>query len=84
MDTLKIAKPFVDGIGSSIEQERLVSAILRLGSTLGLATVAEGIENESQRDRLRRLNCRYGQGFFFSPALPADEVEAVLRRTLVA
>jgi diguanylate cyclase (GGDEF)-like protein/PAS domain S-box-containing protein len=84
VDTLKIAKPFVDGIGSSIEQERLVSAILRLGSTLGHDTVAEGIEEESQRDRLRTLNCRYGQGFFFSPPLPADELELALRRQAVA
>jgi diguanylate cyclase (GGDEF)-like protein/PAS domain S-box-containing protein len=84
VDMLKIAKPFVDELGSSPDQERLVSAILRLGATLGLDTVAEGIENEAQRDRLRALRCRYGQGFFFSPALPADEVEAVLRRTLVA
>ena len=84
VDTLKIAKPFVDGIASSDEQERLASAILRLGSTLGLDTVAEGIEQEAQRDRLRSLRCRYGQGFFFSPPLPADEVEPALRRALVA
>jgi EAL domain-containing protein (putative c-di-GMP-specific phosphodiesterase class I) len=84
VDTLKIAKPFVDGIASSDEQERLASAILRLGTTLGLDTVAEGIEQEAQRDRLRALRCRYGQGFFFSPPLPADEVEPALRRALVA
>ena len=54
VDTLKIAKAFVDEIGSSREQDRLVAAILRLGATMGLDTVAEGIELEQQRDRLAR------------------------------
>jgi len=84
VDILKIAKPFVDEISSSAEQERLASAIVRLGSTLGLDTVAEGIEKKSQRDRLRKLSCRYGQGNFFSPPLTSSDVESLLRRPMVA
>jgi diguanylate cyclase (GGDEF)-like protein/PAS domain S-box-containing protein len=84
VDMLKIAKPFVDQIGADPEQERLAEAILRLGGTLGLDTVAEGIEEAGQRERLRRLNCRYGQGFFFSPPLPVDQIDVLLRRPLVA
>jgi diguanylate cyclase (GGDEF)-like protein/PAS domain S-box-containing protein len=84
VDTLKIAKAFVEELGGGAEQERLATAILRLGATLGLTTVAEGIENASQRDLLRRVGCRYGQGFFFSEPLPAAELEPVLRRALVA
>jgi EAL domain-containing protein (putative c-di-GMP-specific phosphodiesterase class I) len=84
VDTLKIAKAFVDELGSSSEQERLVAAILRLSSTLGLETVAEGIENQAQRDRLRALECRYGQGYFFSRPVPAHELEPVLLRARVA
>jgi diguanylate cyclase (GGDEF)-like protein len=84
VDMLKIAKPFVDQIGMNEEQERLAEAILRLGATLGLDTVAEGIEHAEQYERLRRLRCGFGQGFYFSPALPADEVDMFLRRPLVA
>jgi EAL domain-containing protein (putative c-di-GMP-specific phosphodiesterase class I) len=84
VDILKIAKPFVDQIGSDEDQERLAEAILRLGATLGLDTVAEGIEDAAQRERLRRLRCRYGQGFFFSPPLPVGEIDIFLRRPLVA
>jgi diguanylate cyclase (GGDEF)-like protein/PAS domain S-box-containing protein len=84
VDVLKIAKPFVDRIGADAEQERLVDAILRLGRTLGLDTVAEGIEKPGQLERLRRLNCRYGQGYLFAPPLPFDEVDVFLRQTLVA
>jgi EAL domain-containing protein (putative c-di-GMP-specific phosphodiesterase class I) len=84
VDTLKIAKSFVDELGSSSEQERLVAAIVRLGSTFGLDTVAEGIEEESQRDRLRALGCRFGQGYFFSPPVAADELTPLLMRARVA
>jgi len=84
VDTLKIAKAFVDELGSSAEQERLVAAIIRLGSTLGLDTVAEGVEDESQRDRLRALTCRFGQGYFFSQPLAADELAPLLVRARVA
>jgi EAL domain-containing protein (putative c-di-GMP-specific phosphodiesterase class I) len=84
VDTLKIAQGFIEELGSSAEQERLVSAIIRLGATLGLETVAEGIEKESQRDLLRRLKCRYGQGFFFSRPVPADELGSLLLRARVA
>jgi diguanylate cyclase (GGDEF)-like protein/PAS domain S-box-containing protein len=84
VDELKIAKPFVDEIGAGAEQERLASAILRLGATLKLDTLAEGIETEAQRDLLRRLKCRYGQGFFFSRPRPASEVGPMLGRALVA
>jgi diguanylate cyclase (GGDEF)-like protein/PAS domain S-box-containing protein len=84
VDMLKIAKPFVEQIGTNVEQERLAEAILRLGSTLGLDTVAEGIEDIAQRERLKRLKCDFGQGFFFSPPLPALDVDTFLRRPLVA
>ena len=85
VDTVKIAKPFVEEIGFRPEQQRLADAILRLGATLGLDAVAEGIEEEAQRDVLRKLKCAYGQGYFFSRPLPASELDPVLRRrTLVA
>jgi diguanylate cyclase (GGDEF)-like protein/PAS domain S-box-containing protein len=84
VDTLKIAKPFVDELGTSPEQDRLVAAIVRLGATMGLETVAEGIEFEHQRNRLRALKCRYGQGFLFSRPVPAEELDPLLLSARVA
>ena len=84
VDTLKLAKEFVDELGTSPEQDRLVSAILRLGATMGLDTIAEGIELEQQRDRLRALKCRYGQGFLYSRPVPADQLDSVLVSARVA
>ncbi|MGH3136191.1 MAG: putative bifunctional diguanylate cyclase/phosphodiesterase [Gaiellaceae bacterium] len=84
VDTIKIARVFADDIGSSVEKSRLVAAILRLGATLGFETVAVGIDSESQRERLRALGCRYGQGYLFSHPVPAHELEATLERAQVA
>ena len=84
VDTLKIAKPFVDEIGARPDQRRLVEAILRLGATLRLETVAEGIEEAPQRDLLRKLRCGFGQGYLFSKPLPPDELDPVLHEALAA
>jgi EAL domain-containing protein (putative c-di-GMP-specific phosphodiesterase class I) len=84
VDTVKIAKPFVEEIGFRPEHQRLAEAILRLGATLGLDAFVEGIEEATQRDVLRKLRCRFGQGYFFSRPLPAEELDAVLRQALVA
>jgi diguanylate cyclase (GGDEF)-like protein/PAS domain S-box-containing protein len=84
VDTLKIAHAFVEELGASADQERLVAAILRLGGTLGFECIAEGVETHPQRDRLRALGCRYAQGFLFSKPLPADELGTLLLRARVA
>jgi diguanylate cyclase (GGDEF)-like protein/PAS domain S-box-containing protein len=78
VDALKIARPFVEELGTDGDQGRLVAAIVRLGATMGLETVAEGIELEAQRDRLRALKCRYGQGFLYSRPVPAEELDPLL------
>ena len=56
----------------------LASAIVALGETLRLDTVAEGIETEAQRGHLLQLGCELGQGFLFAPALPAEDFSRLL------
>jgi EAL domain-containing protein (putative c-di-GMP-specific phosphodiesterase class I) len=56
----------------------VVNAILRLGETLHLETVAEGIEEAGQVADLRAMGATFGQGHFFSRAVPADEISAML------
>jgi EAL domain-containing protein (putative c-di-GMP-specific phosphodiesterase class I) len=58
----------------------LVRATLEVVSSLHLSAVAEGVETAEQADTLRRLGCRYGQGYYFSPPVPADRIEGLLRR----
>ncbi|HVF74006.1 MAG TPA: EAL domain-containing protein [Acidimicrobiales bacterium] len=79
VDALKIDKSFVDGLGREAEDSAIVRAIVSLAKTLGLDTVAEGVETEAQRDELVALECTYAQGFLWSPAVPVAELELLLR-----
>ncbi len=83
VDVLKIDKTFIDGLalaeaeGDSGEVA-LARAIVALGDTLSLRTMAEGVEASPQWEQLRRLGCTIGQGHLFGRALPPDEVAAFL------
>ena len=77
-DILKIAKPFIDGLGrQSAEETALSRAIVDLGTVLELQTVAEGIELREQEVELQGLGCQLGQGFLFSRPLDAAALEAL-------
>jgi diguanylate cyclase (GGDEF)-like protein len=78
IESLKIPKPFVDKLVGGQADETFVDAILRLGDSLGLSTVAEGIEHPAQAERLRQLGCTLGQGYLFGRPAPADEIERLL------
>ena len=78
IESLKIPKPFVDKLVGEDLDEAFVDAILRLGDSLGLAAVAEGIEHPAQAERLRQMGCRFGQGYLFGRPVPAEEVERLL------
>ena len=71
VDTVKIAKPFIDGLSVSVEQASFVHAIVKLAQILGKHVVAEGIERPEQADMLTELGCDTGQGYYF--ARPLDE-----------
>jgi EAL domain-containing protein (putative c-di-GMP-specific phosphodiesterase class I) len=79
IESLKIPKPFVDKLVGPAPDQAFVDAILRLGDSLGLAAVAEGIEHPAQAERLRQLGCRFGQGYLFGRPAPAQEAERLVR-----
>jgi diguanylate cyclase (GGDEF)-like protein len=78
VDTLKLAKPFVDGLLRGAEEAVLTNAILRIADLLKLQVIAEGIEQQAQALELERLGCRFGQGFHFARPLDQFAVEALL------
>ena len=80
VDVLKIAQVFVDQIGTSTRATALVRAIIDLAHSLGLITVAEGVETEEQADRLRQMGCFLGQGWHFSRELTVPDATDELRR----
>jgi diguanylate cyclase (GGDEF)-like protein len=78
IDVLKIDKSFVAGLVEDDRTVELVRTIVNLGKSIGVGVIAEGVETAVQHDVLAGLGCPWGQGFLFSPALPADELEALL------
>src|SRR5690606_21810191 len=82
--SLKISRHFMTGLENGESEAALVRAIVSLAATLGLETIAEGVETEAQRQILRDLGCRVGQGWLFAPALDAEAATRMLRRPLAA
>jgi diguanylate cyclase (GGDEF)-like protein/PAS domain S-box-containing protein len=74
VDILKLAKPFVDAVGSDSREELLLASLVSLGTDLALTVVAEGVERLDQVEKLERLGCHLGQGFVFSPPRPLAEL----------
>jgi diguanylate cyclase (GGDEF)-like protein/PAS domain S-box-containing protein len=81
VDELKIDRSFVAGLLGSPEQAAVVVSIVRLGESLRLETIAEGIEQGAQRDELVALGAHLGQGFLFAEPLEADVVGRMMGRT---
>ena len=76
VDALKIAGEFVQVAEGDHRSAALAGAIVALGESLEIATVAEGIETKEHAERMRSLGCTYGQGYFFAKPIGAEEIEA--------
>jgi diguanylate cyclase (GGDEF)-like protein len=78
VDLLKVDRSFVEKIATDSYSAELVRTIVQLGNSLGLQTVAEGIEDTEQLGALRTIGCAFGQGFLFSKPLAATDITALL------
>jgi EAL domain-containing protein (putative c-di-GMP-specific phosphodiesterase class I) len=78
-DILKVDRAFTEQLKHEVAATPLSTAVFALGQTLGLQTVAEGVETEAQWARLKELGCELGQGYLISPPLDALGATAVLR-----
>ena len=75
IDTVKIDRSFVQDLTKNTSVDSIVIATLLLANRIGLRTVAEGVENEAQRQFLKEFGCKEFQGFLFSRPLPAEALE---------
>ena len=75
---LKVAGPFVEGIGTGSEDEILLAGIIGIAQSLRLSVAAEGIETAQQAARLKELGCDLAQGHYFYRALPGEEASRYL------
>ncbi len=78
IDILKIDKAFIDEVGHDGIEPALVRAIIALGGSLQLETIAEGVELQQQSRGLQELGCEMGQGFYFGKPARASEIDAML------
>jgi diguanylate cyclase (GGDEF)-like protein len=83
-DSLKVPKPFLDGVGDGGQATSLVRGIVELGRILGLTVVAEGVEQQRQWDCLEELSCDLVQGYYFARPQSAERIAALLRRHALA
>ncbi len=79
VDVLKIDQSFVQNLGPDSESFVLCQAMIQLAQSLGIATVAEGVETAQQLRLLRIMGCDEIQGFIASPAVPTSKAEGWLR-----
>ncbi|MCU1301552.1 MAG: response regulator receiver modulated diguanylate cyclase/phosphodiesterase with sensor(s) [Candidatus Sulfotelmatobacter sp.] len=77
LDTLKIDRSFISGIGNG-EDTEIARTILPMALNLHLDVVAEGVETIEQLVLLKKLHCKYGQGYYFSKPLSAEEAGSLL------
>jgi len=77
-DKIKIDRSFVRELTASANGAAIVRAIASLGASLGMETIAEGVETKEQLDIIRAEGCTDAQGFYFSPPRPVKELAELL------
>jgi diguanylate cyclase (GGDEF)-like protein/PAS domain S-box-containing protein len=80
IDILKIDKSFIDHLASSKRSLSIIKAITVLSHDLNYEVIAEGVENEAQKDILLSLNCNIAQGYYFYRPMPEVEFTALLQQ----
>jgi diguanylate cyclase (GGDEF)-like protein len=78
VDTLKIDRSFVNGLGQDAQDTAIVDSVVALAKTLQLSVTGEGVETRAQARHLKQLGCARGQGFLFARPLPPEEIERLL------
>ena len=78
-DELKVDRSFVGSMTERRECRKIVSAVVGLGQSLALGTIAEGVETEEQAEMLLALGCDMGQGWLFGRPVPAEQLFEVVQ-----
>ena len=79
IDTMKIDRAFVSGLGTDADDSAIVSALAAIARGLRMTVVAEGVETSEQLAALRRMGCQYAQGYRLARPLPAPEFADLVR-----
>ena len=74
LSEIKVDRSFVSGLPHSATKRVIVEAVIKLGSELGVRVVAEGVEQQTERDMLVQMGCKIAQGYLFSKPLSPDDL----------
>jgi diguanylate cyclase (GGDEF)-like protein/PAS domain S-box-containing protein len=83
LDTLKIDRSFISGEAKGLNGIEIARTVMPLAKNLRLDVIAEGVETAEQAQELRKLNCKYAQGYYFSGPISAEEAGAMLVEHIV-
>ena len=83
LDTLKIDRSFISGNSEGVDGMEIARTVMPLAKNLDLDVIAEGVETAEQVQELRKLQCKYAQGYYFSKPLSAQEAEAMITEHVV-
>jgi diguanylate cyclase (GGDEF)-like protein len=83
-DKIKIDRSFISDIGEPADSSPIVQAVVHMAAARHMATTAEGVETEAQREVLQKLGCSQMQGWLFSPAVPAAKLKQLLSKQAAA
>ena len=78
VDSVKVDRSFVDGLGTESNDSALVAAIVAMAAAFGLGVTAEGVETCDQLARLKKLKCGRAQGFYLGRPMPAAEMNELV------
>jgi diguanylate cyclase (GGDEF)-like protein/PAS domain S-box-containing protein len=78
--TIKIDRDFIAALDDSSVEKGMVETLVGLARSLGMGVIAEGLETPQQLSRVRRLECEFGQGFYFSRPLNAEDARTLIAR----
>ena len=79
IDVLKIDRSFINNVNEDTSHRAIIKTIIDLATNLKMATVGEGIENEEDAKLLRRMDCNFGQGYFFAKPMTVDTASTYIQ-----
>ena len=84
LDTIKIDRSFINEIHESSDDQEITRAIIAMGQSVKLKTLAEGVETDEQLEILRSYGCDYIQGFFYGKPMTANDMTSYLEKQSVS
>ena len=78
VDVIKLDRVFLIDTADSVRGQTIIENIVKMSKTLGIQTIAEGVETKEQVEFLRKIGCEQAQGYYYSKPMTISEVEKLI------